>query len=311
MTITPLTRRRFLGRSALIGATAMALGWKSAGSGRTVPSVKTAAHYICTTCGTQFALSQGAPRECPICLDERQYVGADGQQWTTLDAMRRDDWRNRLREQEPNLVGIGTEPRFGIGQRALVVRTGAGNVLWDCISFLDDATIAAVKSLGGIAAIAISHPHYYSAMVEWSRAFGNVPIYLHEADRRWVQRPDPRIQFWSGETKTVAGDLTLIRTGGHFDGFQVLHWPAGAGGRGVLLSGDQPQVAADRNWVSFMYSYPNFVPLNAAAIRRVVTALDPFPYERLYGYSWSSIVERHARDVVRRSADRYLNAIAG
>jgi hypothetical protein len=118
--------------------------------------------HICVTCGTQFSETEAAPPECPICLDERQYVGSDGQQWTTLDAMRRGDWKNVIREQEPNLIGIGTEPKFAIGERALLVRAPGGNILWDCISFLDAATIEAVRKLGGISAIAISHPHYYS-----------------------------------------------------------------------------------------------------------------------------------------------------
>jgi hypothetical protein len=40
---------------------------------------------ICRTCGVQY----GAPRkDCPICEDERQYVGWDGQQWTTLAELR-------------------------------------------------------------------------------------------------------------------------------------------------------------------------------------------------------------------------------
>lgn len=61
------------------------------------------------------------------------------------------------------LVGIGTEPSFAIGQRALLVRTPQGNVLWDSITLIDDATVDAVRKLGGIRAIAISHPHYYSS----------------------------------------------------------------------------------------------------------------------------------------------------
>jgi hypothetical protein len=244
-----------------------------------------------------------------VCVDERQYVGSNGQEWTTLEAMRRGGWKNVLLEQEPNLVGIGTEPKFAIGQRALLVRAETGNVLWDGVSFLDEATIRAVNGLGGISAIAISHPHYYSTMVEWSRAFGEVPIYLHEADRQWVMRPDERIQFWGGETKKLADGLTLIRTGGHFDGFQVLHWRDGAEGRGVLLSGDQPQVAADPKWVGFMYSYPNFIPLNAPAIRRIVEALEPYAFERIYGAFWPSVVRMDGKAVLRRSADRYLKHI--
>jgi hypothetical protein len=260
-------------------------------------------------CGSQFAETSGPPASCPICLDERQYVGPDGQQWTTLDDLQRGEWVNSLREQEPNLIGIGTEPKFAIGQRALLVRTAAGNVLWDCISFLDAATIRAVRELGGVSAIAISHPHYYSSMVEWSHAFGGVPIHLHEADRAWVQRPDSNIVFWSGETKQLGDGLTLIRTGGHFDGFQVLHWRHGCDGRGVLLSGDQPQVCPDPRWVSFMWSYPNFIPLGAPEIHRIVAALEPYHFERLYGAFWPSVVPEDAKAVVRRSAARYLQHI--
>ena len=77
-----------------------------------------------------------------------------------------------------------------------------------------------------MAAIAISHPHYYSSMVEWSHAFDGAPIYVHAADRPWVMRPDPHIVFWEQETLPLLGGLTLIRCGGHFAGGQVLHWPA-------------------------------------------------------------------------------------
>jgi hypothetical protein len=220
-------------------------------------------------------------------------------------------WKNALREQEPNLIGIGTEPKFGIGQRALLVRSPAGNVLWDCISLLDDATVNAVRDLGGISAIAISHPHYYSAMIEWSHAFDSVPIYLHEADRRWVLRPDPAIRFWSGATMEIADGLTLIHTGGHFDGFQVLHWREGAGGQGVLLSGDQPQVCPDPKWVSFMWSYPNYIPLSASKIEVITRILEPWPFDRLYGAFWPSIVPADAKAIVARSASRYLRHLSG
>ena len=80
----------------------------------------------------------------------------------------------------PGLTAIETEPKFGIGQRAHLIQTPAGNVLWDCIAYLDDATVEQINALGGLAAIAISHPHYYSAMVEWAHRFANqngVPSY--------------------------------------------------------------------------------------------------------------------------------------
>ncbi len=266
-------------------------------------------HSLCVTCGTQFPAADAPPARCPICKDERQYVGHSGQQWTTLAELQRDH-RNRIDEHEPGLTGIGTEPKFAIGQRALLVQSPAGNLLWDCVSLLDEATVDAVNALGGIRAIAISHPHYYSSMVEWSRAF-DAPICLHEADREWVMRPDQSVEFWSGETKSLWDELTLIRCGGHFAGGQVLHWPAGAQGRGALLTGDIIQVVSDRRWVSFMYSYPNLIPLSAAKVQQIVDAVEPFAFDRLYGAWWETIVADEAKESVRRSAARYIQAIHG
>ncbi len=266
-------------------------------------------HSICITCGTQFLASDTPPARCPICEDERQYVGHNGQQWTTLGDLQRDH-HNRIDEHEPGLTGIGTEPKFAIGQRALLVQSPGGNLLWDCVSLLDGATVDAVNALGGVRALAISHPHYYSSMVEWSRAF-DAPILLHEADREWVMRSDKSIEFWSGETKSLWDELTLIRCGGHFAGGQVLHWPAGVNGRGALLTGDIIQVVSDRRWVTFMYSYPNSIPLSTAKVQRIVDAVEPFAFERIYGAWWETIVADEAKAAVRRSAARYIQAIHG
>jgi glyoxylase-like metal-dependent hydrolase (beta-lactamase superfamily II) len=265
-------------------------------------------NFICTTCGTQYAEGEQAPAACAICEDERQYVKPTGQQWTTLDKLRRTH-RNSIKFKEAGLLGIGIDPQFAIGQRALFVRTPKGNVLWDCLPLLDEAVVEALQGLGGVSAVAISHPHYYSAMVEWSRAFGGVPVYLHAADRRWVMRPDKCLVFWEGETKALGDGLMLVRCGGHFDGGTVLHWAGGAGGRGALLTGDIIQVAADRKHVSFMYSYPNYIPLPASAVERIVRAVEPFESDRVYGAFWDLVIERDGKAAVQRSADRYVRAI--
>jgi hypothetical protein len=209
------------------------------------------------------------------------------------------------------LIGIGTSPAFAIGQRAILVCTESGNLLWDSSSLVDDAAIGAVDQLGGVQAIAVSHPHYHSSMVSWSKAFGDAPIYLHECVRRWVMRPHENIHYWSGRTNSLFAGLTLHNTGGHFSGYQVLHWPAGANGNGVLLSGDQPTVVADRRWVSFMYSYPNYIPLGRAEIDRIVEVIKPLKFDRIYGAWWNRVVATDAWNVVRRSAERYLKAIDG
>ena len=265
-------------------------------------------HWICVTCGAQFAPNQEPPANCPICLDQRQYLGPHGQQWTTLATMRQAGYQNVIKQEEPRLTGIVTQPSFAIGQRALLVQTEQGNVLWDCVSHLDEATVQAVRDLGGIAAIAASHPHLYGSMVEWAERFG-ASIYLHEADRQWVMRPDTRITFWSGETLALPGELTLVRLGGHFPGSTVLHWPAGAEGRGALLTGDTIYVVADRAWVSFMYSYPNLIPLPAREIRRMRATIAPYRFDRLYSGFAERVVNADASAAVQRSAERYLKAI--
>lgn len=266
-------------------------------------------HFICMTCGTQYPASEQAPEHCPICEDDRQYVGQNGQQWTTMTNLK-TQYKNVIVEEEPNIYGIGTEPRFSIGQRALLVQSPEGNILWDCITVIDDEVFDKVKALGGISKIAISHPHYYGTMIEWSKAF-NAPIYIHEYESQWVMRPDPAIIYWSGDTLDMGGGMTLIRCGGHYPGGQVLHVPGGANGKGVLLTGDIINVVQDRRYVSFMYSFPNLIPLPAKAVRGVVEAVEPFDYDRIYSAWFGNVVPENAKWSVNFSAERYIKAITG
>jgi hypothetical protein len=237
-----------------------------------------------------------------VCDDARQYVPPEGQRWTTLDELSVDH-SNWIRE-DAGLVGIGTRPSFAIGQRALLVPHCDANVLWDCITLLDDETASEVECRGGLDGIAISHPHYYSAMVEWAERF-DCPVHLHADDGDWIMRSSDRIELWDGETKDLGGGLTLIRCGGHFDGGTVLHL------EGTLLSGDIVQVIPDRSWVSFMYSYPNLIPLPQEAIYRIVAALEPFSFDRIVGAWWDRVVPHDGKGVVTRSADRYVRALRG
>jgi glyoxylase-like metal-dependent hydrolase (beta-lactamase superfamily II) len=265
-------------------------------------------NYICTTCGVQYADTIVPPERCAICEDERQYVGPEGQRWTTLKELQ-TKYRNQLDVEGPELISIVTEPKFAIGQRALHVRTPEGNVLWDCITLIDDRSVNAVQALGGVSAIAISHPHYYSSLVEWSRALGDVPVYLHAADGEWVMRPHPAVVFWHGETHELAPGLTLIRLGGHFPGGTVLHWAGGARGKGALLTSDVIQVGQDRKTVSFMYSFPNYIPVNAATVRRIMEAVEPYQFDQIYGAWFGQNIMKDAKDALRYSAERYIRAI--
>jgi glyoxylase-like metal-dependent hydrolase (beta-lactamase superfamily II) len=255
--------------------------------------------FVCRTCATQFAESSEPPPSCPICEDERQYVGPGGQEWTTLEELA-GGHRCDVRE-DAGYLGVGIEPSFAIGQRLLLAETPEGNVLWDMIPLVDDAAVAAVRARGDVRAIAISHPHYYSGMVEWSDALGGVPILLHEADSEWIMRPDPKVELWSGDVKELAGGLTLLRLGGHYPGGTVLH----DANTSTLLSGDIVMVIPDRRFVSFMWSYPNLIPLPAAEVLRIAGVLEQWPFERILGAWWDRLVPRDGSEVVRRSAARY------
>ena len=261
--------------------------------------------YICATCGTQFADSAEPPDACPICEDPRQYVPVGGQRWTTLAELAADH-ENEIRA-DGELTGIGTSPSFAIGQRALLVPFGDSNLLWDCITLLDERTAAEVERRGGLAGIAISHPHYYSCMVEWAQRFG-CPVHLHADDAEWVMRSDPAIEHWEGERLELGEGLTLIRGGGHFPGGTMLHRAEGAG---ALLSGDIIQVIPDRRHVAFMWSYPNLVPLPESEVRRIGAAVEPFEYEAIYGAWWDRVIPSDGPEVVRRSVERYRAALRG
>ncbi len=264
--------------------------------------------YICQTCGTQHAASARPPERCAICEDERQYVGKEGQRWTTHAALLT---RHTLRfEEQGDLLAFGISPDFAISQRSFLLETDAGNILWECQCIVTDEAVRRLEARGGIDRIVISHPHFYAAMVEWSEAFGGVPILLHEADQRWVQRPHPRIETWTGDRLALSDSVTLIRTGGHFAGSTALHWRDGRPG-GILFSGDTPQVVSDRRHVSFMYSYPNLIPMRPSAVRAMRARLAPFAYDDVYGYTWGREILGGGRAAVEESFERYLAHVAG
>jgi SAM-dependent methyltransferase len=235
-------------------------------------------------------------------------VRQGGQLWLSYEEFAAEH-HTRIEEKEPDLWGVGVEPSFAIGQRALLVRTPEGNLLWDCVPLLDEAGAARLDALGGVRAVAISHPHYYGGYASFAERFG-AEILLHEADREHAHMPDPKLRFWQGERFSPFGGITLIRAGGHFAGGTVAHWPAGADGRGVLLTGDILQVIPDRRFVGFMYSYPNLIPLPPAEVERVAASVAPFAFDRMVGAWWGRVIPEGGREVVARSAKRYAAAVA-
>lgn len=266
--------------------------------------------YICETCGIQYPDTVKEPEVCIICTEERQYVHPKGQSWTTLEKMVQEGkYQNIIQQDEANLYSIQTTPRFGIGQTAYLLQHNHINILWDCITYLDEPTIQTIQKLGGIDIIALSHPHYYTTQVEWAETFDAL-IYIHEDDKEWVVRPSERIIYWLGEKHVLTPGLILHRLGGHFKGGAVLEWQGGNEGKGILLSGDIIQVVEDTRWVSFMYSYPNLIPLPAKKVREMTERVKSMNIDRIYN-AFHRVVKKDGKRAVERSADRYIKALSG
>jgi hypothetical protein len=264
--------------------------------------------FVCAACGTHYPVSDTPPDACLLCADPRETVLDRAQAWTTVPALRHGQFMT-FRRLEPGLMGIGTEPGLVAGQRALLLRTTQGNILWDCPPFLDDATTTIVGALGGIAAIALSSPRGHGAMVDWSHAFDSAPVYVHASDRGFVARHDASVSFWEGQAFELLPGVTVIRCGGPFDGASVLHWAQGAGGQGVLMVGDTLRIYPDRN-IGFMRSHANGVPLDPDSVLAIGELLGELPFASMYGSRWDRVIPSQARAVLARSVRRHVDAVA-
>lgn len=259
---------------------------------------------LCKACGTAYESTGLSPQHCKICEDERQYVPVTGQEWIDSDRLAASH-TNKWQQHLPQLLSLKTVPDFAINQRAFLLITPQGNILWDCIANLDDATKTLISALGGLTAIAISHPHYYTTMQDWAAAF-NAPIYLHARDSEWIMRDSPWITLWEGDTLALTADVTVMRLGGHFPGGSVLHW---AQDGGVLLAGDILQVTPGADAVSFMWSYPNMLPLSAATVSGIMRNLNGVEFAQLYGAFEGQDITQEAAEIVRRSGEKYIACV--
>jgi hypothetical protein len=265
--------------------------------------------WTCLTCGNQHADTPEPPPSCAICTDERQWVPPSGQRWAKTVELPAMGHRSDVRPVERRLLGVGATPNVAIGQRALVVQTNAGNVMWDPPGFIDEDAISAIRNIGGLKAISASHPHFYGTIVEWAAAFG-ATILVPEADQQWLMRPDPAVTLWHDRLEVVPG-VTLVQCGGHFDGSAVLHWAEGAEGRGALLAGDTIMVTPGEDRVTFLRSAPNRLPLPRSLVEGIVAALEGLDYDRIYSGWWEPTIHSGAREIVRRGAARYIAWLTG
>jgi len=261
---------------------------------------------ICMTCGVEYP-GEATPEVCPICLDERQYVGWEGQRWGTPETLARDYTVHF--EDAAGVTTLVQEPELGVGQRAFLIPHGSGVLMWECLSLVTDEAVARLRAMGGVTAIAISHPHFYAAMVSWSDALGGVPVYLHSADRRWVQRTSPALKFWEGERHPLAENLELVHLPGHFEGSTGLWWKDGPRPGGSLFSGDAVHVTMDRRFATFMYSYPNAIPLGPRALAELERRVARLSFEDVFGFASGRQIIGDAKVRVEASFQRYRAAL--
>lgn len=264
--------------------------------------------YTCATCAIEHQDSLYPPERCEICEDDRQWVPASGQAWITRDDLETQGYRLVIEELEPGLHAVRTTPRLGIGQRGLLVNTSVGNLLFEPPGFIDAAGATRIEELGGIAAIASSHPHLTGSSIQYSHSFGHIPVYVAATDQQWVRRPDPVIQLWENRVELLPG-LTMYQCGGHFAGSSVVHWPLGQAGSGVLITGDTIAVGGDRKTANAMRSYVNNIPLPASTIERILGIIGPLEFSRMY--SAFGVLESDAHGIVERTLRRYIAWVSG
>ncbi|MEP6595646.1 MAG: MBL fold metallo-hydrolase [Ginsengibacter sp.] len=257
---------------------------------------------ICTACGTQFPMTGNAPGVCPICNDDRQYVPEAGQTWTNLDELS-NNYGVITKKLNNSLYELKMVPSFAIGQRALLVLTPGGNILWDCISLLNESTIEFVKSKGGLKAIAISHPHYYTTMNGWAAVF-DCPVYIHQSDEQWIFNNGDHIVQWIGMKKELWDGIRIINVGGHFPGSSILHIPFLSPG-GVVLCGDTFYISPDKKHMAAMYSYSNRIPLPLAEIHRIKKQMLSLKFDTIFGFYDYQNIYLNAKEILENSMTKY------
>lgn len=257
---------------------------------------------ICRTCGTQFQLNN-TPELCTICMDDRQYVPESGQGWTTLAELM-DNYSVITKKLSDHLYEIKMVPVFAIGQRALLVLAPGGNILWDCISLLNEPTIEFIRSKGGLKAIAFSHPHYYTTMNEWAAAF-DCPVYIHQHDEKWIVNKGPHIKLWSGTEKELWDGIRIINIGGHFPGSSILHIPF-LSRQGVVLCGDSFYISPSKKHISVMYSYPNRIPLPVREVQRIRDQIMSIPFDTMHGFYDFQNIYNDTKEILEKSLAKYV-----
>lgn len=256
---------------------------------------------ICSTCGTYYQVEK-VSKLCTICMDERQYIPETGQIWTTPKDLR-NKYSIKLNQLKHNLYELEINPKFAIGQRALLVLSEKGNILWDCIPMLDELTKEFIKSKGGLKAIAFSHPHYYSNMNDWAEEF-DCPIYIHQNDEKHIMEKSNYIHLWKGEELDLWEGIKILLIGGHFAGSSILHVPF-LTHEGTIICGDTLFLSPNKKHFSVFFSYPNRIPLPLSEMKRIKKRLDLISFDSFLGYIKTQNLSENVKSIMDKSFAKY------
>lgn len=266
-------------------------------------------NLICEACGTQHPVTSLTQLSaCRICDDPRQFVPPSGQAWTTLSRLRESGHRTVWERDaiNPQIWSFWTEPKVAIGQRAMLLQTSHGNVMWDMITLLDAETIKRITELGGLAAIVISHPHYYTTIHDWSACFPDTPIYLGAGDREWLVDPAGRpsnIHFLTALHHPILPGVTAVLSGGHFPGSLCLHWDEQlfiADTIFTVPSAQNPEPGKEGvTSYNFWYSVPNRIPLSPLQVWDIWKSVKDLEFHSTFGAFWGMDV-RSSEEEIRR-----------
>ncbi|ORY29341.1 hypothetical protein BCR39DRAFT_532414 [Naematelia encephala] len=279
---------------------------------------------ICTACGTQYPKSVTS---CVICEDPRQFVPASGQSWSSLAELGETRTQRLTEDQEDGRIKfIHTEPGFGINQTPILIETNGGSYIWDCAAYISPHLISYLSSLRmPLKAIAISHPHFFSTSLTWSRAL-RVPLYLCSADKEWFQRlsditPQDDVRWWTDEID-LGPAVKLIQCGGHFPGSSILHWDRLSESpppldnlptkptpvSGIILTADTIMVQPTQKRFTFIWSAPNMIPLDPHEVIRIYDKVKYLPFGQASSTWPGRFIRQDAKDVLRRSIEEHARA---
>lgn len=257
---------------------------------------------ICKTCGTRYHPDNFDVTKCPICLDERQFVKDGEQYWVSYDEIQQN-YLIHINQLRSDVFELKMLPDFAIGQKAHLLITSNGNVLWDCLPFFDKPTADFISAKGGLKLIAISHPHFYGIMDEWAHYF-NCPIYLNSKDENWIMDNQRNIQLWNSDMIEIFPHIHIVNVEGHFPGSSVLFYDQ-ANKPGTIFTGDSIYLSRDKKHLSSMYSYPNLIPLKPAILFEVFARIRKLDFDSLYGaFSWQNL-EKGAKSIFRHSYEKH------